>query len=105
MLAETMKKERERSTAKFCKFRVEKATHCTPFLYKAMTMIHMATSTSQGACFLLTCLAVYPMHPFNGDHSLGGVEFPRHIFHVAWPGSVPKAFKNIGNTTATMVIN
>ena len=100
-----MKKERERSTAKFCKFRVEKATHRTPFLYKAMATIHMATLTSLGICFLSICLAVYPTHPFNVDHSLGSVEFPRRVFHVALPGSVHKAFKNIGNTTATMVIN
>ena len=99
------KKERERSTAKFCKFRVEKATNRTPFLYEAMAMIRMATSTSLGAYFLSPHLAAYPTHPFNGDHSHGSVEFPRVLFHVAWPGSIPKAFKNIGKATATMVMN
>jgi hypothetical protein len=100
-----MKKERERSTAKFCKLRAQKETHHTSFLYEAMTMIHMATSTSLGTCFLSIRLAVYPMRPFNGDHSLGSVEFLRRVFHIAWLGSVPKVFKNIENTTATMVIN
>jgi hypothetical protein len=61
-----MKKERERSTAKFCMLSVQKATHCTSFLYEAMAMIRMATSTSLGACFLSIRLAVYPTHPFNG---------------------------------------
>jgi hypothetical protein len=72
---------------------VEKATHRTPFLYEAMATILMATSTSLGACFPSIHLAVYPTRPFNGDHSLGSVEFPRLVFHVAWPSSVPKVFK------------
>ena len=105
MLAEEVEEERDRSTAKFCKFRVEKATHPSPFLYEAMATIRMATSTSLGAYFPLIRLAVYPTHPFNGDHSLGSVEFPRRVFHVAWLGSVPKVFKNIGDAPTTMVIN
>jgi hypothetical protein len=100
-----LKKERERSIAKFCKFRVEKATHRTPFLFEAVATIHMATSTSLGTYFPSIHLAMYPTCPFNGDHSLGSVKFPRHVFHVAWPGSVPKVFKNIENATTTMVIN
>ena len=70
-----------------------------------MATIHMATSTSVGAYFPLMRLTVYPMRPFNGDHLLGSIEFPRRVFHVAWPVSVPKAFKNIEKTTITMVIN
>ena len=83
-LRRQLKKERERSTVKFCKFRVEKATHRTPFLYEAMATIRMAMLTSLGAYFSSPRLAAYLTRPFNGGHSHGSIEFPRRLFHVAW---------------------
>jgi hypothetical protein len=98
------KKEKDQ-LQNFAKFRVEKATHRTLFLYEAMATICMATSTSLGAYFPSPRLAVYPTCSFNGDHLHGSIELLRHKFHVAWPASVPKAFKNIGKATTTMVVN
>ena len=106
MLAETVEERKRKINCKILQVQSgEKATHHTPFLYEAMVTIHMATSTSLGASFPSIRLVVYPTCPLNDDHSLGNIEFPRRVFHIAWPSSVPKAFKNIGNPTATMVIN
>jgi hypothetical protein len=82
-------------------WRKKQRTQCV----HSMAMILMATSSSLGAYLPLPQLTAYPKRPFNGYHSLGNVEFPRHVFHVAWPASVPKAFKNIGKAIVTMVIN
>jgi hypothetical protein len=93
MLAETIEERKRKINCKILQVHSgERNTH-TPFLCEAMATILLATSTSLGACFPLIHLVVYPTRPFNGDHSLGSVEFPRHVFHVAWPGSVPKVFK------------
>jgi hypothetical protein len=66
---------------------------------------YVLISTSQATYFPSIRLAMYPTCPFNGDHLLRSVKFPRRVFHVAWPSSVPKVFKNIGNATTIMVIN
>jgi len=105
MLAETVEERKRKINRKILQVQSGESNTPHPFLYEAMAMIRMATSTSLGAYFPSIRLMVYPMHPFNGDHSLGSVEFLRRVFHVAWPGSVPKVFKNIRNATATMVIN
>jgi hypothetical protein len=54
---ESGRKKEKDQLQNFAKFRVEKATHRTPFLYEAMATIHMATSTSRGAYFPLPHLA------------------------------------------------
>jgi hypothetical protein len=105
MLAEKVEERKRKMNYKILQVQCGESITPYPFLYEAMATIRMATSTSLGAYFSSICLAVYPTRPFNGNHSLGSIELPMRVFHVAWPGSVPKVLKNIGNTTATMVAN
>jgi hypothetical protein len=90
------KKEKDQ-LQNLAKFRVEKATHHTPFLYEAMATIHMTTSTSLGAYFSSPHLAAYPTHPFNGNHSHGCIKFPRCIYFMSLgPAVYPMHSKIIG---------
>ena len=103
MLADIVEERKGKINCKILQVQSGKSNTPHLFLYEAIAMICMAMSTFLGACFPSIRLAVYPTRPFNGDHSLGSIEFPRHVFHVAWPRSVPKAFKNIGKATITRV--
>jgi hypothetical protein len=105
MLAEEVEERNRNINCKILKVQSGETTLHTSFLDEAMAMIYMAMSTSLGAYFPSPYLTVYPTRPFNGDHSHGSVEFTRCVFHIAWPGSVPEVFKNIGKATTTMVIN
>jgi hypothetical protein len=100
LLAEIVEERKRKINYKILQVQSGESNTPHPPLYEAMVTIHMATSTTLGTCFLSIHLTVT-----QRVHSLGSIEFLRRVFHIAWLGSVPKVFKNIGNVTTTMVIN